>query len=93
MLVTDPSVADLYIRGANGEELSEVDELRFRSLCNDLHWSAVLMYDRAVQLERQMYAKATVSWVMNTLKRNGMKSCWDRAKDNYSSFVGSNANV
>lgn len=86
LVIADPSIAELYIRGGNGEQLSDVDGLRFWYLCLEVHWSAVLMYDRAMQLERRDYADATVSYIHSTLRREGMKSCWERAKGIYESW-------
>ena len=86
MVIIDPAVADLYIRGTNGEKLTEVDQLRFWYICQDLHWSAVMMYDRAVNLGMDEYAEATVDWIKRTLNRKGMKSCWDNQKVAYVSY-------
>lgn len=85
-VIADPVLADLYIRGSNGEELTEVEKLRFVYMCQDLYWSAVLMHDRAFKLGMYEYSDATVAWIGRTLRRKGMKECWDYQKAGYVSW-------
>ncbi len=44
------------------------------------------MHDRAVKLGMDEYSDATVAWVTRSLRREGMKSCWDYQKAAYVSW-------
>lgn len=83
-LIEDPALAQLFMRGANGEDLDETDMFRFRYLCQNWFWAAVLMHDRSARLGREGYPQATVEWMRATLSRPGLNDCWQDTKGLYS---------
>ena len=83
LVIEDPELTQLMLTGISGEELSETDALRFRYLCQNWFWSAVLMYDRSVRLGRQGYPEATISWMRSTIEAPGLNACWQDTKSFY----------
>jgi hypothetical protein len=83
-VIQDPALAQLWLAGSNGEELSAVDAYRFRQSCQNWMWTAVLMHDRSIRLGREGYPEATVEWVRSAIKRPGLKDCWQSTKGLYS---------
>jgi hypothetical protein len=82
-VINDPKIAELYLAGAAGKELSETSKFRFTYLCLDLYWAAILMNERATALNRPIHAAATIQWVQSTLQRKGMRSCWNDVKKTF----------
>jgi hypothetical protein len=83
-VIEDPELAQLWLAGANGEDLSDVDAYRFRQSCQNWLWTAVLMHDRSTRLGREGYPEATVEWVRSAINRPGLNDCWQSTKSLYS---------
>lgn len=83
-VIQDPAIAQLWLAGSNGEELSDLDAYRFRQSCQNWLWTAVLMHDRSIRLGREGYPEATIEWVRSALERPGLKDCWQSTKGLYS---------
>ncbi len=82
-VIEDPELAQLFLDGVSGAELSEADALRFRYLCQNWFWSAVMMHDRSVRLGREGYPESTIEWMRSAIKAPGLNTCWQDTKSLY----------
>ena len=83
-LISDKEIAKLYTDAMSGQQLDDVDQVRFNLLCNDLIWAAALMHERSVVLERPDYERATVTWIRDGLANSkAFNDCWTQLRDVY----------
>jgi hypothetical protein len=82
-VIQDPALAQLWLDGSNGKELSAVDAYRFRQVCQNWMWTAVLMHNRSTKLGREGYPEATVEFVRSAIERPGLNDCWKSTRSLY----------
>ncbi len=81
LMIQDEEVAQIWMNGLSGEELTPVQESRFSYLCSTLMWTSASMYERSVVLGTEKAARSTV----NTIRRQvenlpRIERCWERYK-------------
>ena len=77
-----PEIAELSIRGRAGEEMSDVDAVRYRSLCGMQIWNDAVTHKRNVVLGRDDLARAEEIVIRNRISTEpGFKECWESQVD------------
>ena len=77
-----PEIAELNIRGRAGEELSEVDAMRYRSLCGMQIWNDAVTHKRNLVLGRDDLARAEEVGIRDRIRKEpGFKKCWESQVD------------
>lgn len=74
----DHELAEIWLKGREGNDLPPVDQYRFMALCGALIWSGAAAYRRNVVLGRHEFADAHVTTRRRQLSTEpGTKNCWD----------------
>jgi len=81
LLAENVELAQLWIDGAAGRELSAVDYQRFMRLCGAGIWSGATQYGRNVTLGRHDLAKAEAHFRRRANSQPGLKKCWEENID------------
>ena len=76
--VQDADLAQIWLDGLSGKELSEVDEFRFGSMMHEDIWQSVTMHGRMLALGRSELGDAHVQTTALHINRNpGYRKYWD----------------
>ena len=70
-------LAQIWLDGTEGRELSEVDHHRFMMLCGASIWSGATEYGRNVVLGRHDLAEAEANFRRRVMLKPGLKKCWE----------------
>ena len=82
LVIQHPEIAALNIRGREGENLSDVDAVRYRSLCGMQIWNAAVNHQRNLVLGRDDLAAAEEVVIRNRISNQpGFKACWESQID------------
>lgn len=77
-----PEIAELNIRGRAGEDLSDVDTLRYRSLCGMQIWNDAVTHQRNLVLGRHDLARAEEVGIRRRINDEpGFKECCEAQVD------------
>ena len=72
--------ARIWLDGAQGKELSEIDNYRFMQMCGLLIWNSAVTYRRSTVLGQFDLAEAEERVTRKQIdSQPGMKKCWDSA--------------
>ena len=80
MLAQDEQLARIWIEGSAGNELTQVDQLRFLSLCETNLWTFQSLYLRYVSLGQNIEADGIIADIHETIQSPGIRKCWDDIK-------------
>jgi hypothetical protein len=87
VIVQDEELTRIQMSGNRGEELDELDEARYQSLCGSRIWLHAVTYERATRLEWNEIANAAVQDLGTSISDNpGIQQCWDRLKGGLASW-------
>ena len=92
-LAQNEQLAEIWLMGVNGEELTPVDALRFDLLCDNLVWASVTAYERYVAFGLDTLARASVEAARDGMANSiGLRLCWEDRRQTlegwgYESFV------
>jgi hypothetical protein len=93
LIANDEQVAQIWVKGRAGEELTRVEGERFKQVCESWIWALAWEFRQAPNFGRPESAVALVDFWHNSLERNpGLRTCWDAIKqmvddDGFGSFV------
>jgi len=76
-LAQDEQLADIWLRGSSGSELSPVEQVRFFNLCETLLWGVVASHRRFAALGQEREAKGIAGFARGSFQDPGMRECWD----------------
>ena len=76
-LAQDEQLAEIWLRGSSGSELSSVEQVRFFNLCETLLWAIVASHRRFTALGQEREAEAIVGLARGSFRDPGMRECWD----------------
>ena len=76
-LAQDEQLAEIWLRGSSGSELSPVDQLRFLNLCETLLWAIVASHRRFTALGQEREAQSIVGFASGSIRGSGMRQCWE----------------
>ena len=77
-----PEIAELEIKGSAGENLSEVDALRYQALCGMQIRNDAVSHQRNLILGRDDLAKAEEVWIRSRISNEpGFRACWESQVD------------
>ena len=75
-------LAEIWIKGLSGADLTEVETARFHSLCGNNIWTSVGIYERSLALNRVSTALGTVERRAQLIRENpGFRDCWNRLEE------------
>ena len=78
-MVQDAELAQIWLDGISGKDLSEVDQFRFRAMCHESIWQEATMHDRMLILGRPELARAQEEAFASKIRSQpGFKTCWER---------------
>ncbi len=77
LLAQDEQLADIWLRGSSGSELSPVDELRFFNLCETLVWALVNSHRGFTALGQEPEARGIVGLARSYIRDPGIRGCWE----------------
>lgn len=82
MLIQDEEIMQLWLDGLHGEELTDVQDMRFLLTCISALWADASMYERSIALGRADTTAITISTDLreNINKMPGFERCWDMTK-------------
>jgi hypothetical protein len=92
-IANDEQVAQIWVKGRAGEELTRVERERFQQVCDEWIWALAWEFRQAPNFGRPESAVALVNFWHKSLERNpGLRMCWDATKqmlddDGFGSFV------
>lgn len=77
--IQDAELAQIWLDGLRGKELSEIDEFRFSSMMHESIWQGATMYGRLLALGRSDLAASEERVTATQINENpGYKKYWDR---------------
>jgi hypothetical protein len=81
LIASDEQVANIWLKGLTGEELTPVEAVRFREVCDYLVWSDAWIFLQMPGVGRPESAAAVVDNLRaGVAKSPGLKACWDATK-------------
>ncbi len=86
-LAQDGELMRIFISGNAGDELSPIDQARYRRLCTDMTWSYATAYERFTALGMRESAEVVArDFVSAVTDRPGQRECWETLKDQVAAF-------
>jgi len=88
LLAQDEQLAQIYISGSSGEELSNIDRLRFESLCQNYLWTYVTMHEHYLAVDEESRARGVIVSMREIIQPPGIQQCWETRVKPYASILG-----
>ena len=92
-LTANEQLAQVWVKGRAGEQLTPVETVQFNSICLSLLWANAWAFQQMPNFGRPESAAAVVgTWRQSIEQYPGIKTCWDGVKQvvdayGYGSFV------
>lgn len=77
LLAQDGELAEIWLKGTSGSNLTPVEQVRFSSVCDSLLWTFVAVYQRYASLGQDFEAEGIVADARETIQRPGLSECWE----------------
>ena len=77
LLAQDGELAEIWVKGTSGSDLTPVEQVRFSSVCDSLIWTFVAVYQRYSSLGQHFEAEGIVDDARDTIQRPGLRECWE----------------
>jgi hypothetical protein len=92
LIASDEQLAQIWVKGRAGEQLTPVETARFEAYCESRIWVQAWVFRQMPSFDRPESAAAVAAQFHTTLKQPGFKACWDETKQfmsdyGYGSFV------
>jgi hypothetical protein len=79
LFAADSEVADIWLKGLEGELHSSTDKLRFDSLCDSQIWNDAIAYNRLRAIGRTVDAEIIPRGIKRRIETwDGYRKCWER---------------